>query len=252
MALVLGASALAAAQDAPPPGPAVEEPTTTEEAQRAQVAAHEQAVAATAAREGTREEDGASDAPEARASTASEDDAEGDDASEPDASLSAAVFPPPPPPEPEPDPELEEDLHLAPPEPEWRLRLGIGASAATSGIAVLSLRLMQELEWMPRDAAPILFAITGGEVIGDFVIGLAGARVGLYGTFCQDRIVTCTGVVALRAGAIFGGLGTAFDIGGDGDARFRFDGVELAVRVGFWVIQGATFVDLVGMVGAAF
>jgi len=167
--------------------------------------------------------------------------------------VSAAVFPRPPPAPPEdPDPELDEPIVAPPPEPEWRLRLGVGASAATAGGPVLSFRLEQELEWMPPEAAPILFAITGGEVLGDYTMGLAGARLGLYGLFCRDRIVTCTGAVALRAGAIFGTLGTAFDLGGDGDARFRFDGVELAVRVGFFVIQGATFVDLVGMFGAAF
>ena len=83
--------------------------------------------------------------------------------------------------------------------------------------------------------------------------GLAGARVGLYGDFCHDRVVTCTGAIALRAGAVFGtGFGVNVDIGGDGDARFRFDGVELGIRLGFFNVPSITYVDLTGFVGAAF
>lgn len=170
------------------------------------------------------------------------------------AALSTAVFPPAQTTvDPDPDPELEEELHAPPPVLEWRLRLGIGASAATAGGAQLSFRLLQELEWMPTEVAPILFSLTGGELIGGYdVFGFGAARVGLYGLFCQDSVVTCTGAIALRGGVIGGSSGVTFDLGGDGDARFRFDGVELGVRVGFFVIQSVTYVDLLGMVGAAF
>jgi hypothetical protein len=160
-----------------------------------------------------------------------------------------------PSPEPaEPDPELTEDFVLPPPELEWRLRLGVGASASTSGTDVLSLRLTQEIEWMPADAAPFLFGITGGELInGSYSLYLAGVRLGGYARFCEDRIVICTGAISIRAGASFGGVGgPQFDLGGDGDVRFRFDGVELGLRVGFFVVSGVTYVDALGMVGAAF
>ena len=193
---------------------------------------------------------------EVESEVGSESEAESEAESErrADPRLSAAVFPPPAPrPPAEPDPLLDEPLTLGPPpEPEWRLRLGVGASAATAGTAIASLRLIQEWEWMPHDVAPILFALTGGEVVGEYVLGLGGARIGLYGLFCQDRLVTCTGAIALRGGVIGGTTGVTYDLGGDGDARFRFDGVELAIRVGFFVVQSVTFVDLVGMVGAAF
>lgn len=208
-----------------------------------------------------REEVGREEAADASAASAREQEEEAaraeeeqEDDDDPDAHLSTAVFPDTHVVEPETDidPEEEELERPPPPEPEWRLRLGVGATAGTAGSAQLGLRLIQEVEWMPHDAAPVLFAITGGQYVGDVIVGLAGARVGLYGTFCQDRIVMCTGAVALRAGVITGGYGTNVDIGGDADGRFRFDGVELTVRLGFWVIQGVTFVDLVGMVGAAF
>lgn len=236
--------------------PATEEPTTTEEAQRAQAAAHDQPAAATEAREGAPEDEHVpgvlddADHPERgvahRPHTTTTTTSTGDP-------LSTAVFPPEPPRPPEdPDPELEEDLVPPLVEPEWRLRLGVGATVATAGGPVASLRLTQEIEWMPLAVAPLLFSLTGGEVFGEYTIGLGGARIGLYGLFCQDRIVTCTGAIALRGGVIGGTPGVTFDLGGDGDARFRFDGVELAVRVGFFVIQSVTFVDLIGMVGAAF
>jgi hypothetical protein len=233
---------LARAQDgstAPP------ETTTTEEAQRAQAAAHAQADSAAA-----------TTAPE------EEDEHEAgllDDADHPERStahqhtvVTADVFPETHRQTVPEEPEDDEELVLPPPFLEWRLRLGIGASAATAGGPQLSLRLLQEVEWMPHDVAPILFSLTGGELFGEYTLGLGAARVGLYGDFCQDRIVTCTGAIALRGGVIGGTTGVTFDIGGDGDARFRFDGVELAVRLGFFVIQSVTFVDAIGMVGAAF
>jgi hypothetical protein len=231
------------------PTPAQPEPTTNEEAQRAQLAGQSQASAAAEGREQSEEE---------------EEHVPGllDDADHPERSaahethrtvVTADVFPETHPQTvpAEPDPE-EEELVLPPWDPEWRLRLGIGATIASGGSAIVSFRLVQELEWMPHDVAPILFAITGGEVLIGYTMGLAGARAGLYGVFCQDRVVTCTGAVALRLGVITGNAGTAFDIGGDGDARFRFDGVELTVRVGFFDIQSTAFIDAVGMVGAAF
>lgn len=154
---------------------------------------------------------------------------------------------------PEPDPELTEDFVLPAPEPEWRLRAGIGASASTSGTDVLALRLTQEIEWMPAAAAPFLFGITGGELIGVQNIYLAGVRLGGWARFCEDRLVICSGAIALRAGASFGGFGgTQFDLGGDADARFRFDGVELTVRVGFFLVDSTTHVDALGLLGAAF
>ncbi len=223
-----------------------QEPTTSEEAERAEAAGDDQA-----------------------AEAASVDDEEEehvpgllDDADHPERSaahethrtvVTADVFPETHPQTvpAEPDPDSEE-LVLPPWDPEWRLRLGIGATIASGGTTIVSFRLVQELEWMPHDIAPILFAITGGEVLVGYTMGLAGARAGLYGVFCQDRVVTCTGAVALRLGVITGNAGTAFDIGGDGDARFRFDGVELTVRVGFFDIQSTAFIDAVGMVGAAF
>jgi len=244
---------VANAKHTPPPGTPQPEPTTTEEAQRAQAAGHDQASAAAESR-----------AADADAVDETHERGLLDDADHPERStahqrahtttVTADVFPEThrtTVPE-DPDPELSEDLALPPPEPEWRLRLGVGATVATAGGPVASLRLVQELEWMPHDVAPILFSLTGGEVLGEYIIGLGGARVGLYGIFCQDRVVTCTGAVALRLGVIGGTPGVAFDIGGDGDARFRFDGVELGIRVGFFVIQGVSFVDLTGMVGAAF
>ena len=155
--------------------------------------------------------------------------------------------------EPEPDPELTEGFALPPPELEWRLRLGVGASASTSGTDVLSLRLTQEIEWMPTAAAPFLFGITGGELIGSINLYLAGIRLGGYARFCEDRIVVCTGAISIRGGAIFGAPGgVGFDLGGDGDVRFRFDGVELGLRVGFFVAGGNTYVDALALLGAAF
>ncbi len=153
---------------------------------------------------------------------------------------------------PEPDPELSEPLTLPPPEPEWRLRLGVGATASTSATDVLSLRLTQEIEWMPAAAAPFLFGLTGGEVFTSTPIYLAGVRLGAWARFCEDRVVVCSGAIAIRAGATFGFGGTQFDIGGDADARFRFDGFELGVRLGFFVVSGNTFVDALGLLGAAF
>jgi hypothetical protein len=165
------------------------------------------------------------------------------------------ILPSPPPTAPavEPDPELTEDFHLPAPEPEWRLRAGIGASASTSGSDLLSLRLTQEIEWMPGAVAPFLFGITGGELISaSYNIYLAGVRLGGAARFCEDRVVICSGAIAIRAGAIFGGLSTVeFDLGGDADARFRFDGVELTVRIGFFVVSGNTFIDAIGLLGAA-
>ncbi len=242
---------IAIAQDAPPPGTPHEERPTTDEAQRAELAGHDHAAAATEAREGATHDTADEHVPGIL-----------DDADHPERGaahhrthVTADVFPETHPHTTpvDPDPELEEEPVIPPPEPEWRLRLGVGATAATGGGPLLSFRLTQELEWMPHDVAPILFSLTGGQLIGDFtVIGFGGARVGLYGLFCQDRIVTCMGTVALRAGVIGGNSGVSFDLGGDGDGRFRFDGVELGVRVGFFVYQGSTFVDLLGLVGAAF
>jgi hypothetical protein len=245
---------IAHGQDAPPPGRAVEEQPTTEEAQRAQLAAGSQATAAPLTTTTTTGGDTAETEEEEGGDVIDCDPADDDcHLHDHDAALSAAVFPPPPPlPPSDPDPELEEELVLPPPEPQWRLRLGLGATAATAGGPVVSFRMIQELEWMPPETAPILFSLTGGEVLGEYIMGLGGARVGLYGIFCQDRIVTCTGAIAVRAGVVGGTPGVTFDVGGDGDARFRFDGVELAIRLGFFVIQGVTFVDAVGMVGAAF
>jgi hypothetical protein len=197
-------------------------------------------------------------ASESESARASESASEGEGEESADSHLSATVFPRGHASDPDPNPDDLADLEAQelerppPPEPPWRLRLGVGATAGSAGSASISLRLIQELEWMPPEVAPVLFALTGGEYFGDVIAGLAGARIGLYGQFCDDRLVKCTGAVALRGGVITGGYGTNVDIGGDADGRFRFDGVELTVRLGFWVIQGVTFVDLVGMVGAAF
>ncbi len=157
-------------------------------------------------------------------------------------------------PEPELDPELTEDFQRPVPEPEWRLRAGVGATAATSGTDVLSLRLAQEIEWMPAAVAPFLFGLTGGELVAStYQVYLAGVRIGGWARFCEDRLVVCSGAIAIRAGASFGqATGAQLDLGGDGDVRFRFDGVELAVRVGFFIASSVTFVDLLGMVGASF
>jgi hypothetical protein len=154
---------------------------------------------------------------------------------------------------PEPDPELVEISQPPPPELEWRLRVGVGASASTTGTDVLSLRLTQEIEWMPAVAAPFLFGLTGGEVIGANNLYLAGVRLGGVARFCEDRLVICSGAIAIRAGAVLGGVGGAqFDLGGDGDVRFRFDGVELGLRVGFFLVSGNTYVDALALLGAAF
>ncbi len=244
--------------EGPPSAPAQEEPPTHEEAERAQEAASEQADAAAAAQQGG-EEDAEATAP------AEEPEHEPgllDDADHPERAathrrtrVTAQVFPETTPrqAEPEPDPETEE-LTLPPlPEPEWRLRFGAGIGLVTSGSSTVAARLTEEWEWLPRDATPLLFGLTAGQIIGgEAIYGLGGIRLGLYGHFCEDRIVRCTGVVSLRGGVVATANSISPDIGGDGDARFRFDGVELTIRLGFVVVGATTYIDVLGMVGAAF
>lgn len=221
---------------------------THEEADRAAAAGSQQARSAPLTATPTTTEG------DTAASTAEEEEVAPAETSSAHASsrLEQAVFPPPPPPAPE-DPDVDEETLVLPPWiPEWRLRLGLGATASTGGGSPVSFRLLQELEWMPHEAAPLLFSLTAGQVIGDQVYGLGGARVGLYGDFCHDAVVVCTGAVALRGGVIGTTNLVTYDIGGDGDARFRFDGVELSIRLGFFVVQTTTFVDAIAMVGAAF
>lgn len=263
LVVLLSIASTASAQsvpDGPPAARPEEETPTHEEAERAQEAGTEQAEAATAARAGG-EEAQASQAPP----PAEEPEHEPgllDDADHPERAathhrtrVTAQVFPETTPrqAEPEPDPE-EEELALPPlPEPEWRLRFGAGIGLATAGTGTVAARLTEEWEWMPHEATPLLFGLTAGQIFGgDVIYGMGGVRLGLYGHFCEDRIVRCTGAVALRGGVVATANSVTPDIGGDGDARFRFDGVELTIRLGFVVVGPVTYIDLLGMVGAAF
>lgn len=262
LSLLLSIASTASAQSVPegPPVARPEEETPThEEAERAQEAGTLQATAATAAREGGGEAEATAPPP------AEEPEHEPgllDDADHPERAathrrtrVTAQVFPETTPrqADPGPDPE-EEELVLPPlPEPEWRLRFGAGIGLATSGTSSVAARLTEEWEWMPHEATPLLFGLTAGQIFGsDVIYGMGGVRLGLYGHFCEDRIVRCTGAVALRGGVVATANSVTPDIGGDGDARFRFDGVELTIRLGFVVIGPVTYIDVLGMVGAAF
>jgi hypothetical protein len=170
------------------------------------------------------------------------------------------ILPAPPPPISREEARAEEERRLdeeadrlpPPPPPEWRLRAGAGVGLPLNGANVPYLRLHQEVEWQPTDAAPFIFGLGGAEYLLGGVFGSAGARIGAATDFCSDATVRCQAALNLVLGVFFGQNLLAFDFGGEGDVRFLFGPVELSVRVGFGGSGGVNMLFGSGGIGGAF
>lgn len=105
---------------------------------------------------------------------------------------------------------------------------------------------------MPDDVAPFFLGLGGAEYVSAEVLGSVAARAGGATVFCDGGGVRCQGAVALTVGAFFGSGFVTFDVGGEGDVRFLFGGLELSIRAGFGGSGAYNFLFASGGVGAAF
>lgn len=137
--------------------------------------------------------------------------------------------------------------------PIVHVRAGAGVSLFTSSIGTAQARFSQDLEVHLRELAPFYFGVGGAEIVGDLLIGQAGANLGLAAWIAQQEDFRVQGAIHFHIGAVFGAF-TNFNVGGEIDLRLLVadDHLEFHVRGGFFTLGPTPAINISGGIGVAF
>ncbi|MCS6856638.1 MAG: hypothetical protein NZM37_02905 [Sandaracinaceae bacterium] len=120
-----------------------------------------------------------------------------------------------------------------PPRPPFRLRVGGGVAVPVMGASELGFRAHEELEWSPEESAPLWIGFGAFQVFASPLMWGISGRIGLLAPLERERRPAIEAALGICPSLWVTQGSLAFDLGGEGDLRFRFEWLELHLRLGF-------------------